>query len=291
HIASCMAENKLEEKVIGIAFDGTGYGEDHKIWGGEFILADLLSYQRIGHLKYQPMPGGEQAIHQPWRMVYSYLYSVFGQKITQFNIGFIKRRSVKEIDLISQMIEKKINSPLTSSCGRLFDAVASIIGIRDEVNFEGQAAVALESLCNPAYKGNYSYGIDQAESGWLVNVEEMFREIVQDIEKNKNISGIATRFHNTLAEFILSMCVRIRDKYYVNLVVLSGGVFQNSFLLNQTLKKLNDNGFKVFIHKKMPPNDACIALGQAVIANERSADGYLILKGKTDHEMISHIVE
>lgn len=270
HIASCMAENNLDEEVIGVAFDGSGLGEDGNIWGGEFLISDIKTYKRVGHLKYKPMPGGEQVIHQPWRMAYSYLYSYFGEDILKQNLPFIKINKAKKLNLLIQMINKNINSPITSSCGRLFDAVASLIGLREEVNFEGQAAIELESICQPKYKGNYSYNIIQKpESEYIVDTEEMFYQIINDLKNNKDRNEIATLFHNTVAEIILSMCVKIRERYGINKVVFSGGVFQNSFLLTQTLKRMRRQNFAVFLHKKMPPNDACISLGQAVIGNTK----------------------
>jgi len=278
HIASCMVENQLNEKVIGVAFDGTGLGEDGKIWGGEFLVVDLKDFHRVGHLKYQAMPGGDQVIHQPWRMTYSYLYSIFGQEAANLNVKLIERRAPEELQLLNQMVDKKINSPLTSSCGRLFDAVAALIGLRDEVNFEGQAAMELEAICQASYKGHYSYQIEEAIPGWIVNIEEMFHQIIYDMKKHKNIRKIATQFHNTIADFTLFMCVKIREKYNINIVTLSGGVFQNSFLLDQTIRKLEEKDFIVFIHQKMPPNDACISLGQAVIANARIQCANLVEK-------------
>ncbi len=273
HIASCMAEHKLNEKVIGVAFDGTGLGDDGNLWGGEFLVADLLNYQRIGYLQYQAMPGGKQVIHQPWRMACSYLYSMFGQKLAKSNIALIKRIRSADLQILFQMMDKKINSPFTSSCGRLFDAVASLIGLRDEVNFEGQAAMELEAICQPKYKEHYLYYIEKSKSGYLINTEDMFYQIIKDMERHEDIQKIATKFHNTIADFTLSMCVKIRDKFGINVVVLSGGVFQNSFLLDQTIKKLKKNNFKIYIHCKIPPNDACISLGQAIIANTRIQGG------------------
>ena len=270
HIASCMAENQLTEKVIGIAFDGTGLGEDNHIWGGEFLVANLRDYRRVGHLKYQTMPGGEQAIRQPWRMAYSYLYSILGEKIVHSNLELIKRRTSKELYLLNQMMDKRINSPFTSSCGRLFDAIAALINLRDEVNFEGQAAVELEAMCQSKYRDHYSYSIEEETATWIVNTEAMFFQIIHEMERHENMEKIATKFHNTIADLTLSMCVKMRNKYNINLVVLSGGVFQNSFLLNRTIGELKEENFKIYIHQKMPPNDACISLGQAVIANART---------------------
>ena len=270
HIASCMAENKLSEKVIGVAFDGAGFGDDGCIWGGEFLIADYQKYQRVGHLEYQAMPGGEKTIRQPWRMTYSYLYSLFGKKAAELKLALIKKRTPGELKLLNQMMDKKINSPLTSSCGRLFDAVAGLIDLKDEVNFEGQAAIELESICRPKYNSHYSYSIQERNSKWIINIDEMFQQIINEIMNNENNEKIATKLHNTIAEYTLSMCVKIRKKYKINHVALSGGVFQNSFLLNRTIKILRKEGFSVFTHKYMPPNDACISLGQAVIANARA---------------------
>jgi hydrogenase maturation protein HypF len=270
HIASCMAENNLDEEVIGVALDGSGLGEDGNIWGGEFLLSNIKDYKRVGYLKYKAMPGGEQVIHQPWRMAFSYLYSYFGEDILEQNLPLIKRNNAKKLNLLMQMIDKKINSPITSSCGRLFDAVASLIGLRDEVNFEGQAAMELESICQLKYNGNYSYNIIQKpESEFIIDTEDMFYQIIDDLKNDKGREEIATKFHNTIADIILSMCVKIREKYKINKVVMSGGVFQNSFLLTQTIKRMKKQNFALFLHKKMPPNDACISLGQAVIGNTR----------------------
>ncbi len=269
HIASCMAENHLTEKVIGVSFDGTGLGDDGKIWGGEFLIANYYDYKRVGHLKYQAMPGGEQVIHYPWRMAFSYIYSNYGSKISNLDIGFIKQRKRKEINLLEQMLIKNINSPSTSSCGRLFDAVSALIGLKEEVSFEGQAAIQLESICQSALDDNYSFRIEKELNKWIINTEEMFRQIVFDLKNNVPKSTIATKFHNTVAEFTTSMCKIIREKTLINEVVLSGGVFQNSYLLEQTIKKLKNNMFNIFIHKAMPPNDACISLGQAMVANAK----------------------
>jgi len=266
HIASCMAENNLTDEVIGVAFDGTGLGDDGNIWGGEFMVADFQNYKRVGHLKYQSMPGGEQVIHQPWRMAYSYLYSIFKNRIADYGLSFLQKRESREITLLEQMINKKINSPLTSSCGRLFDAVSALIGLKSEVSFEGQAAIQLESICRPEYKESYSFRIKGKSGKWIIDVDDMFKEIIYDLKIDENRNKIASKFHNTVADFIVLMCAKIRDLKNINQVVLSGGVFQNSFLLEQTIRKLKENMFKVSIHKIMPPNDACISLGQAMIA-------------------------
>ena len=267
HIVSCMSENHITDRVIGVALDGTGYGPDGTIWGGEFLIVSEKNYIRIGHLKYTAMPGGEVAIVEPWRMVFSYLYSHLGLGLEAIELVFKKRKITKEFTLLKQMIDKRINSPLTSSCGRLFDAVASLIGLKDEVDFEGQAAIELESICQPHYRNNYHYQIEKEDNSWTVNNREMFHEIITDLERNVSLSQIASQFHNTVADFILSLCVKIRKDYNINNVALSGGVFQNSFLLERTLEKLKEEHFQALIHQVLPPNDACISLGQAVIAD------------------------
>ena len=214
------------------------------------------------------MPGGDKVTRQPWRMAYSYLYHIFGEQITQAKLPVLRGRKQEEKVLLNQMIENKINSPLTSSCGRLFDAVASLVGIRNEVDFEGQAAIALESYCLPKYKAHYPYQIFKQNGQWVIHMEDMFRQLLIDMERKEKIEKMATFFHNTIADIILSICVKIRDSSAINRIVLSGGVFQNGFLLDRVMRDLHKNHFKVFIHQKMPPNDACISLGQAVIANQ-----------------------
>jgi hydrogenase maturation protein HypF len=266
-----MAENCLSEKVIGVALDGTGFGADGAIWGGEFLLVSPGEYLRVGHLKYQSMPGGEQAIRDPWRMAFSYLYTLAGtrNRIDSMPELFRRNKTRKDYLLLKQMLDKGINSPLTSSCGRLFDAVASLIGLREEIDFEGQAAMELEALCQPEYEENYRYQIIKEENNWIIDTGRMFQQIILDLEKKVSLNKIATQFHNTVADFILSLCVKIRKDYNINYVALSGGVFQNSFLLAKTIKKLKAEEFKVIIHKKLPPNDACISLGQALVADSQ----------------------
>lgn len=269
HIVSCMIENGVSEKVIGVAFDGTGFGPDGTIWGGEFLVVSPHNYSRIGHLKKISMPGGEQAIREPWRMAFSYLYSQNKLKDSPEYLIFEKRQGKKDFQLLQQMIEKGINSPMTSSCGRLFDAMASIIGLKDKVDFEGQAAMEMEALCREEFRENYDYQIIKENNVWVVDNSKMFNQVLSDLKKRISLNRIATQFHNTVADFTLSLCVKIREELNINIIALSGGVFQNSFLLIQTMKKLKKKGFIVLIHKKLPPNDACISLGQALVANEQ----------------------
>lgn len=270
HIVSCMAEHNITDRVIGVAFDGTGFGPDNTIWGGEFLIVSLKDYIRVGHLKYLAMPGGEQAIIEPWRMAFSYLYSFSVREIDSIPLVLRVKRPKWEFSLLQQMIDKRINSPLTSSCGRLFDAVAALIGLKDKVDFEGQAAMELEGLCKVKYKEKYHYHIRKEGNHLVVNSKIMFHQIISDLKRKTPLAQIATQFHNTVADFILSLCVKIREDYNINSVALSGGVFQNSYLLAQTVHKLKKENFRVLIHKKLPPNDACVALGQAIVANAQA---------------------
>lgn len=265
HIVSCMAENNIKEKVMGVAYDGTGYGDDGKIWGGEFLLCDLKKYFRVGHLKYYPLPGGDKAIAEPWRMAYSYLYSIYGPKAKTLDIDFNHRMDYDKLSIIEKMIDKNINSPLTSSCGRLFDAASSLIGIRDEINYEGQAAMELESFCASGIKERYKFCIYKEGKEFIIDPQEIFIDIIEDLKKGIDKKIMAAKFHNTVAEFTLNLCGKIRENNGINKIALSGGVFQNKYLTEKVVSLLEDKGFIVYIQRKVPPNDGGISLGQAVI--------------------------
>ena len=266
HIVSCMAENNVKEKVIGVAYDGTGYGDDGNIWGGEFLLCDFKKYSRVGHLKYYPLPGGDKAIVEPWRMAYSYLYSIYGPKAKTLDIDFNRRMDYDKLSIIEKMIDKNINSPLTSSCGRLFDAASSLIGIRDEISYEGQAAMELESFCAPGITERYKFSIYKEEEKFIINPQEIFIDIIKDLKEGIDKKVMAAKFHNTVAEFTVDLCGRIRKDTGINEIALSGGVFQNKYLTEKVVFLLEDKGFKVYIQRKVPPNDGGISLGQAVVA-------------------------
>lgn len=269
HIVSCMVENNIKEKVIGVAYDGTGYGDDGKIWGGEFLLCDLKEYLRVGHLKYCSLPGGDKAIMEPWRMTYSYLYSIYGPKAKTLDINFIQRMDYDKLSIIEKMIDKNINSPLTSSCGRLFDAISSLIGIRDEISYEGQAAMELESFCASGIKERYKFCIYKEGMEFIIDPQEIFIEIIKDLKEGIDKKIMAAKFHNTVAEFTLNLCGKIRENSGINKIALSGGVFQNKYLTEKVVSLLEDKGFKVYTQSKVPPNDGGISLGQAVVAGLR----------------------
>jgi hydrogenase maturation protein HypF len=277
HIASCMAENHLRGPVIGVAFDGTGFGADGKIWGGEFLVADFAGFARRAHLRYVPLPGGDAAIRQPWRMALSYLRDAFGGQMTDPTALF-PEVSAQQIDLVSTMLTRQIQTVETSSCGRLFDAVAAILGLASEVTFEGQAAIALETAAiragEPLHNSDtnhYPFDIDESATvldPMIVDLRATIRAIAAEKARDTPPERISVKFHNTLAAAIVETCSRIRKNDGLDRVCLSGGTFQNLYLLERTIVALRRRGFAVFLHAQVPANDGGIALGQAVIANE-----------------------
>jgi len=274
HIVSCMGDNGIDGEVIGVSFDGTGYGIDGKIWGGEFLICNCRDFDRVAHLEYISMPGGEKAIKEPWRMTTSFLYKIYGDDMMNLGIDFIKGLDIEKWQLIKKMLEKGVNSPMTSSAGRLFDAVSSLLAIRKEVYYEGQAAIELEMMADKEEKGEYQY--DQAEdhNKTIILLEPVIRGIVSDINCRVTKKVISARFHNTIAKIVLNLCLKLRKTNGINRVVLSGGVFQNMLLLDRSFTILKECGFEVYTHHRVPPNDGGIALGQVIVANE------LIKKGK-----------
>ncbi|HET7214436.1 MAG TPA: carbamoyltransferase HypF, partial [Terriglobia bacterium] len=254
-----------------VAFDGTGYGTDGQIWGGEFLVADFEHFERRAHLRYFPLAGGDAAVRQPWRSALSCLREVFGGDLPG---GLTLWDSVpaRQIDLVLKMLEKGINTVTTSSCGRLFDAVASILGLRHEINFEGQAAVDLEMAAVAGTEGVYPFQMEFTDP-WQVDTRSMIESIVGELRQGEAVGSIAARFHSTLAVMIAEVCRELRRREMLNKVCLSGGTFQNMFLLERTLAALADYNFEVYLHEKLPPNDGGISLGQAVIANARVKRG------------------
>jgi hydrogenase maturation protein HypF len=271
HIVSCMADNKIESPVIGVALDGTGYGSDGRIWGGEFMVADYKVFKRVGHLEYLPLPGGAAAIKRPYRTATGYLVKLLGEDSLNPKLAFLKQVDTVEIELIKRQLQTSLNSPLNSSMGRLFDAVSALIGIRGEIDYEGQAAVELEMS---AYDGIdkvgdkcYPYSIVESDGVNIIKLKELFSAIVEDIYQDVSRSKVSAKFHNTVAHMILDMCRLISKNTGINQVALSGGVFQNRLLFRKVLPLLESAGFSVLVHKQVPCNDGGISLGQAVIAN------------------------
>jgi hydrogenase maturation protein HypF len=264
HIVSCMVENKISNKVIGLSFDGTGYGTDGNIWGGEFLICDYKDFVRAGHLDYIKMPGGGKAILEPWRMGVAYLY-----KSLPKDDGYIGEIYGSKSEVIVKMLEKNLNCIKSSSMGRLFDAVSSIIGLCHKITFEGQASMELESLINADDSTFYNYNISIDNQQLIVDTAPIIVDIVNDKKNGISLNIIAQRFHNTVISFSLAVCRRLRELYNINDTALSGGVFQNTYLLEGLINALTSEGFNVYTHGLVPSNDGGIALGQIVIANEK----------------------
>jgi len=267
HIVSCMVENGVEEPVIGVAFDGTGYGTDGCIWGGEFAIADYRGFERLGHLEYIPMPGGAAAIERPYRMAISYLLTLFGHDAPISDLFFKSEVSRQEIDIVMMQVERGINSPLTSSCGRLFDAISALIGIRGTVDYEAQAAIELEMAADEGDYGSYRFPIVEQDGVNIVRLKELFSGLIQDLKEGTPQARISTKFHCAVAEMVVQMCQRLAKGSNIRKVALSGGVFQNRLLLRLTVSALQEASFEVLTHGKVPTNDGGVSLGQAVIAN------------------------
>ncbi len=265
HTVSCMAEHKLDGWVIGLSFDGTGYGTDGAVWGGEILIASQHDFERAGHLAYVPMPGSAAAIKEPWRMAMSYLQDAYGSSFHDLDLPVVAAMDAGKLTVISEMITKGINSPLTSSLGRLFDGVAAICGIRRQVNFEGQAAMELEMAAVEDSATLYEYAWEK-DGTYRVLTAPIIRGVVDDVVAGKPVGEISARFHRTLIQLFADLCVIIGRERELTRVVLSGGVFQNSILLTGLSRTLEGKGFTVFSHQQVPTNDGGISLGQAVVA-------------------------
>ncbi|MCP4682593.1 MAG: carbamoyltransferase HypF, partial [Desulfobacterales bacterium] len=265
HIVSCMAENMLEGPVIGLSFDGTGYGSDGNIWGGEIFIAEHGEFKRAGHLSYVPMPGSAQAIKEPWRMAVSYLHDTFGEDFRNLDLPMLNEIDPGKIDILVRMISKNINCPATSSLGRLFDGIAAIVGIRNNVFFEGQAAMELEMLTDEKEKSSYDYEWAPGDIHKIL-LEPLIHGVVKDVEQGTQPAVIGGKFHSTLIHLFSDLCELIRKENGLDRVVLSGGVFQNSLLLSGLAHRLEKKSFQVFTHKLVPTNDGGISLGQALVA-------------------------
>lgn len=269
HIASLMADRGIQSRVIGVSLDGAGMGDDGRIWGGEFLVADYLSFTRVGHLKEVPLPGGDEAIKKPWRMALSHLKAAFGEDGLEVTSKLLENVDPEKISMVDKLIEKGVNCPLTSSAGRLFDAVSSLIGIQNEINYEGQAAMELEMACDDKEKKSYPFDILKEGDKLIIDSGPIIRSVVTDLKKGEPKGAIAARFHNSLALIILKICRIIREKTGLRRVALSGGVFQNMYLLERVFSLLESADFQVYTHNRVPPNDGGISLGQALVAHCR----------------------
>jgi hydrogenase maturation protein HypF len=262
HIASCMAEHGLDEEIIGVSLDGTGFGLDGNIWGGEFLTADLKRFTRFTHFDYVPMPGGDKAVDEPWRMAFSYIFKYFGEEFDYESVSLFNSIDKKKLSIIKEMLVKKINSPLSSGAGRLFDAVSAIMGLCSEARFDSEGPIRLESAIDCITDEFYPFQVDKT-----VVFSETIKAIIEDLPVHE-ISVISAKFHNTVAQAILEVSRQIRKETSLNKVILSGGVFQNKYLLEKTFNLLNRNRFEVFTNHLVPANDGGISLGQLIVASK-----------------------
>ncbi len=266
HIAACLADNGERGPAIGVAFDGLGFGLDGTIWGGEFLIADLVKFERVGHLEAVAMPGGTAAIKQPWRMAASYLRKAYGENVPE-QLKVVERNA-NQWRQITALMKSRVNSPLTSSAGRLFDAVAAILSVRDVINYEGQAAVELEQLASVGEDDAYELPVPAAIP-FEISGADLVRSVVDDLRACTSVDVVAARFHNSVALMIVKACAAIRTIRGLALVALSGGVFQNQLLLGRTVRLLEEAGFRVLTHRQVPTNDAGISFGQVAVAAAR----------------------
>jgi hydrogenase maturation protein HypF len=262
HIASVMAEHQLDgsEPVIGFSFDGTGYGTDGAVWGGEVLVADYHGFNRVSHLKYVPLVGGDSAVKRPYRLALAHLWAA-GIDWDE-HLPCVQACPSTELDIIRRQLETELNSVPTSSMGRLFDAVASLSGVRQKVTYEAQAAIEFEAIAAADYHGSYAFALNDD----VFDAAPVIYAVAQDVLSGVGAPIIAARFHRAVADLALSLSIKLRTQTGLPAVALSGGVFQNVTLLTQTVKLLQEAGFAVYYHRLVPPNDGGLALGQAIIA-------------------------
>jgi hydrogenase maturation protein HypF len=268
HIASVMAEHGITEPVIGVSFDGTGLGDDQHIWGSEFLVCDLAGYRRLSHLEYMPMPGGDMATHEPWRMAVAYLYRIYGRDLLDLDLPFLGRLNLATVEQVIQAIEKDINCPLTSGAGRLFDAAAALLDLCTRSSFHAEAPMRLENIARTNNREVYPY-----DEGTEVSVIPAFRAMVEEVMAGGDVGLISTKFHNTVSEIIIEQVRKISRESGLRTVVLSGGTFQNRYLSTRLESSLQDDHFRVLVPMQLPPNDGGIALGQLVIAAKKRETG------------------
>jgi hydrogenase maturation protein HypF len=278
HAAACMAENHLDGRVIALVLDGTGYGPDGTIWGGEVLLATYEEFERAAHFRYVPMPGGAAAIREPWRMAVGCLIELFGARAFEKRIPFMERLDRAHVEMLQRMVQRGLNTPKTSSCGRLFDAVAALAGICRTVTYEAQAAMALEMCLEPvacpaaAEAGDaYPFGLQDASMPWKIDSQPMFEALLEDLERNTPVPIISRRFHDGLAEVLCQTALRLREHMGLRRVCLSGGCFQNAYLFEKLMVLLAAERFAVFTHAEVPAGDGGLSLGQAIVAARRAS--------------------
>jgi hydrogenase maturation protein HypF len=267
HIAACLADNGVTERVIGVSFDGTGYGPDGHVWGGEFLLADCRDYERAAHLEYLPLPGGAQAIKRPYRTAVGYLAALG----LDADLPFVEDIPDEELAIVREQAAKRLNTPLTSSVGRLFDAVAAMTRVRGVIQYEAQAAIDLETLAArlPDEDGSYPFEVGADHGERVIRVGPLLGAVAAEVRRGTPAGTIAARFHDTVTEMIVSLCKLIAGETGLTAVALSGGVFQNRLLAQRSVARLEAGGFIVYTHRQVPCNDGGISLGQAAVTGAR----------------------
>jgi len=264
HIASCMAEHGLNEEVIGVAMDGLGLGDDGNIWGAEFFIADLEKYTRYAHFDYVPMPGGDKASEEPWRMAVSWLHHTYGKRWKDLEIPFIRNLSGEKKAFLETMLDNRVNSPLASSAGRLFDAIAALTGVCQGNGYQAEAPMKLEAIAHAQETAKYDYTIGES-----IDLRPMIRGVLEDIDRKTPVSIISSKFHSSVVSIIFDTVMNLGKESGLKKVVLSGGSFQNRILLENAMACLEKKGFRVFAHEKIPSNDGGIAMGQLLIAAKK----------------------
>jgi hydrogenase maturation protein HypF len=277
HIASVMIENRVTDPIIGLALDGTGYGTDGKIWGGEFLVADLTGFERVGHIRYVPLPGGDAAIRHPYRVALSHLHAAGVEDLRGTAMSMFSDVPADEMDLVVQQIEKGVNSIDTSSAGRLFDAASAILGVCHEISYEAQAAIELESLLGGTAYATDAFPYDIVEQGetLIVDPSRTVRALAESAMKGDPRGRLASQFHETVVAFCREVCGRVAAARGIGTVALSGGVFQNRYLLKRLSEVLASDGLTVLVNREVPTNDGGVSLGQAIVASARARAGML----------------
>jgi hydrogenase maturation protein HypF len=278
HIASVMVENRVTEPVIGVALDGTGYGTDGTIWGGEFLVSGLTDFERAGHIRYVPLPGGDAAIRHPYRVALSHLHAAGVSDLRAVAADLFGGIAGGELDLVVQQIKKGVNSIDTSSAGRLFDAASAILGVCHEISYEAQAAIELESLAAVVGPGDapaFPYDIVEEDGAILVDTSRTVLALAEAVRRDDPRERAASQFHETVVAFCREVCERLAAGRGIGTVALSGGVFQNRYLLRRLTEELTNDGLTVIVNREVPTNDGGVSLGQAIIASERARAGAL----------------
>jgi hydrogenase maturation protein HypF len=266
HVLSCIAEHRCTEPVIGVSFDGAGLGTDGAIWGGEFLVAEEATFHRAAHLAYVALPGGDAAAREPWRMAVSHLTAAHGARLGPTATKLANRIDPARLELARQMIARGINTPMTSSIGRLFDAVAALVGLRDRASHEGQAAMELEAIAAAASARGYQFELDTAAEPWQIHAAPVIRDIARDVAAGRSREDVSAMFHDAVATMIAEVASAIARRTGIRRVCLTGGVFQNARLTRSAADAIARKHLDVMEHRCVPCNDGGLSLGQALQA-------------------------